>query len=83
VDRFGNPRAYVGGEVTLTHTGPGRLVGDNPFDYSLAGGAGAVWLRSVSAQHGRATVTASHPTLGTGTVSVDIVRVVRVPERPR
>lgn len=80
VDRFGNLRTYVGGEVTLTHTGPGRLVGDNPFDYSLAGGAGAVWLRSVNGQYGRATVTASHPTLGSGTVSVDTVAPSALPD---
>lgn len=82
VDRFANLRPYVGGEVMLTHTGPGRLVGDNPFDYSLAGGAGAVWLRSVNGQYGRATVTASHPTLGTGTVSVDIHPASALPTPP-
>jgi beta-galactosidase len=82
VDRFSNLRTYVGGEVTLTHTGPGGLVGDNPFDYSLGGGAGAVWLRSANGQYGRATVAASHPTLGTGKVSVEIVPRERLGRQP-
>jgi beta-galactosidase len=73
VDRFGNTRAYAGGTVRLTLTGVGRLVGDNPFDYSVAGGVGAVWLRSVNGQYGTATVLATHAALGSAAASVAVV----------
>jgi len=40
------------------------LVGDNPFDFAAAGGAGAVWVRSRPGARGTVTVRASHPDLG-------------------
>ncbi|HTX27876.1 MAG TPA: glycoside hydrolase family 2 TIM barrel-domain containing protein [Streptosporangiaceae bacterium] len=64
LDRYGAPRPYVTGQVTLDVEGPAVLVGDNPLDFSAAGGAGAVWLRSLPASPGPVTVTASHPALG-------------------
>ncbi len=63
-DRFGAPRPYVTGEVTLAVEGPAVLVGDNPFDFAAAGGAGAVWIRSRPGEPGTVTVRASHPGLG-------------------
>ena len=53
VDRFGAPRPFVGGEVTFVLDGPGVLIGDNPFAFADAGGAGAVWARTVAGQTGR------------------------------
>ncbi|MGH3177010.1 MAG: hypothetical protein ACRDPF_24475 [Streptosporangiaceae bacterium] len=44
--------------------GPAVLVGDNPFDFAAAGGAGAVWLRSRPGARGTVTVRASHSDLG-------------------
>ena len=70
VDRYGAPRPYVAGQVTLTLDGPAVLVGDNPFDFAAAGGAGAAWLRSLPGSPGPVTVTATHPTLGTAEVGV-------------
>ena len=70
VDRHGAPRPYVTGQVTLDLEGPAVLIGDNPFDFAAAGGAGAVWLRSLPASPGLVTVTATHPTLGTAAVSI-------------
>jgi beta-galactosidase len=49
VDRYGAPRPYVAGQVTFDIAGPAVLVGDNPFDFAAAGGAGAVWIRSLPA----------------------------------
>ncbi len=72
VDRYGAPRPYVTGEVTLHIQGPAVLIGDNPFDFASAGGAGAGWLRSLPASAGLVTVTASHPTLGTAAVTVQV-----------
>jgi beta-galactosidase len=72
VDRYGAPRPYVTGQVGFEVTGPAVLVGDNPFDFAAAGGAGAVWIRSRPGARGTVTVRASHPTLG------DAVARVRV-----
>ena len=64
VDRYGAPRPYVAGQVGFDVAGPAVLVGDNPFDFAAAGGAGAVWIRSRPGARGTVTVRASHPTLG-------------------
>jgi beta-galactosidase len=77
VDCYGAPRPYVTGQVALAITGPAVLIGDDPFDFASAGGAGAVWIRSLPGSPGTVTVRASHPTLGTAAVSV---RVREVPQ---
>ncbi|HLK73343.1 MAG TPA: glycoside hydrolase family 2 TIM barrel-domain containing protein [Streptosporangiaceae bacterium] len=76
VDRYGAPRPYAAGQVTLDLAGPAVLVGDNPFDFASAGGAGAVWIRSLPGSPGTVTVTASHPALGS---AVARIRVRAVP----
>jgi beta-galactosidase len=70
LDRYGAPRPYVEGQVTLHVDGPAVLIGDSPFDFAAAGGAGAAWLRSLPGSPGPVTVTASHPALGTAAVTV-------------
>lgn len=52
------------GQVSFDIAGPVVLVGDNPFDFAAAGGAGAVWVRSLPGARGTATIRASHPGLG-------------------
>ena len=44
LDEFGNIRRMSSGAVQLTITGPGEMIGDNPF--VLSGGVGAVWIKS-------------------------------------
>jgi beta-galactosidase len=63
-DRYGAPRPYVTGQVTLAVEGPAILVGESPFDFAAAGGGGAVWIRSRPGEAGTVTVRASHPRLG-------------------
>jgi beta-galactosidase len=70
VGKYGQPRPYVGGDVTLSVAGPAALLGDNPFPFGDTGGVGAVWLRTLRDTPGSITVTASHPTLGTATASI-------------
>ena len=72
VDRYGAPRPYVTGQVTLSVDGPAALIGDNPFDLAAAGGVGAAWIRSWPGAAGAVTVSASHPVFG------DAVARVRV-----
>jgi len=80
VDRYGAPRPYVTGQVTLSVTGPAVLIGDNPFDFAAAGGVGASWIRSLPGSPGTVTVTASHPALGSAAVRL---RVRDVPQAGR
>jgi beta-galactosidase len=75
VDRYGAPRPYVTGPVTLAVDGPGVLVGDNPVDFTATGGAAAVWIRSLPGSPGAVTVTARHATLGRATAQVRIQAV--------
>ena len=84
VDRYGAPRPYVTGQVTLDVAGPAVLIGDNPFDFAATGGAGAVWIRSRSGSPGSVTVTASHPSLGRAVARVLVrARGHRPPLVPR
>ncbi|QDP95952.1 hypothetical protein FOE78_08610 [Microlunatus elymi] len=71
VDGYGNWRAHRHGEVTFRIDGPAELVGDNPFAFADSPGQGAVWLRA-GRQPGQVAVTATHPTLGTAAVTVDV-----------
>jgi beta-galactosidase len=70
VDRYGAPRPYATGQVTLDLDGPGVLIGDNPFDFAAAGGVGAAWLRSLPGSPGLVTITATHPALGAAITTV-------------
>ena len=72
VDRYGAPRPYVTGQLALDVEGPAVLVGDNPFDFSAAGGVGAVWIRSLPGLAGTVTVSASHPSLGRAVARVRV-----------
>jgi len=73
VDAYGNARPYVSGEVQLSVTGPGVLIGDNPFAFGDAGSAGAVWIRTLLNSPGTVTVRAAHPTLGSATATIRVV----------
>jgi beta-galactosidase len=81
VDRHGAPRPYVTGQVTLDVDGPAVLIGDNPFGFAAAGGAGAVWIRSLPGSPGTVTVHASHPSLGRAVARIR-VRRHRPPGQP-
>lgn len=70
VDRYGMPRPYVSGVVSLSLDGPGVLVGDTLVDLSETGGSGAVFVRGAAGNPGQLVVHASHPTLGAKQVVV-------------
>jgi beta-galactosidase len=73
VDAHGNQRPYVPGEVRLSVTGPGVLIGDNPFAFGDAGSAGAVWIRTLPGSPGTITIRADHPALGSATAAIEAV----------
>ena len=70
VDAYGNQRRYRTGQVTLGLSGPGELVGDNPFAFGEYGGLGAVWVRSMAGQLGTIVVSAAHPALGAASTQI-------------
>jgi beta-galactosidase len=70
VDAYGNHRPNATGEVALSITGPGVLVGDNPFPFGAYGGVGGAFVRSIPDQSGLVRVTAEHPALGRASVQV-------------
>jgi beta-galactosidase len=72
VDKFGAPRAFAGGDVSFELTGPGILVGDNPFSLTESGGAGAVWVKASPASSGKIVLKAVHSTLGSKSVTVEV-----------
>ncbi len=69
-DEFGSVRPFANAGILLSVTGPGEIVGENPF--ALFGGAGAVWVKTKQAA-GLIRLTAKHPWLGTKTVEIRVV----------
>lgn len=72
VDKFGAERAFAGGKVAFELTGPGMLVGDNPFSLADSGGVGAVWIRTLPRRPGHITVKAVHSSLGARSVEIKV-----------
>lgn len=70
VDKFGALRPFAAGGVLLHLSGPGLIVGDNPFVLEDNGGAGAVYVRTLSGRAGRIRVEAQHPVLGSAAVEM-------------
>ena len=73
-DRFGNLRPFASGAIQLSLTGPGEIVGENPF--ALSGGAGAVWVKAKEAP-GVIRLRARHQYLGTQTFEIRVRRADR------
>jgi beta-galactosidase len=73
-DSGGNLRPFATGAISLSLTGPGEIVGENPF--SLSGGAGAVWVKAKEAA-GTIRLEARHQYLGKQTVEIQVRRAER------
>jgi beta-galactosidase len=72
LDAYGNQRPHVTGQVSLSLTGPARLIGDNPFPFGEYGGVGGAFVRSEPGRAGPVTVTAAHQVLGRSAVRVTV-----------
>jgi beta-galactosidase len=70
-DEYGGSRPFATGAISLSITGPGEIIGDNPF--SLFGGVGAVWVKTSQAP-GVIRLTAKHPTLGSKSVEIRVTK---------
>jgi len=68
-NEHGGARPFASGAVTLRVDGPGEIVGENPF--SLAGGVGAIWVRSTEFP-GTVRLHARHPYLGDKVVEIRV-----------
>lgn len=68
-DEYGNIRPFATGAISMTLTGPGEIIGENPF--ALAGGTGAVWIKAAESA-GTLRLTARHPYLGVRTVEIAV-----------
>jgi beta-galactosidase len=71
-DKFSAPRLSAGGDVTFELTGPGIVVGDNPFSLTESGGAGAVWVKARPESSGKIVLKAIHPVLGAKSVGIEV-----------
>jgi hypothetical protein len=72
VDAFGNQRPYVQGDVSLSLSGPARLVAENPFSFATYGGVGGGLIQSIPGTGGPVVITAAHPTLGQASATVAV-----------
>lgn len=73
VDKYGSERAYAGGEIIFSLTGPGLIVGDNPFTLlDSTGGVGAVWIKTLENAVGQIIVKATHSALGEKSVAINV-----------
>jgi beta-galactosidase len=68
-NEHGGARPFSTGAVMLRLEGPGEIIGENPF--SLAGGVGAVWVRSKEGS-GHIRLHARHQYLGEKTVEIRV-----------
>lgn len=66
-DEYGAVRPLANAAITLAITGPGEIIGDNPF--SLFGGVGAVWIKTKETA-GVIRLSAKHPVLGVKTTDI-------------
>ncbi|HEY6244627.1 MAG TPA: glycoside hydrolase family 2 TIM barrel-domain containing protein [Pyrinomonadaceae bacterium] len=73
-DEYGSVRPLANASIVLSLSGPGEIIGENPF--SLFGGVGAVWIKTKQAA-GTIRLTARHQVLGSKTVDI-LVK----PQRP-
>jgi len=69
-DEYGSARPLANAALQLSLTGPGEIIGENPF--ALFGGVGAIWIKTKEAS-GVIKLTVTHPTLGSKTVTLQAV----------
>lgn len=70
-DEYGAIRPLANAAIALSLTGPGEIIGENPF--SLFGGVGAVWIKTKQ-MAGVVKLTATHPHLGKKTIEINVKR---------
>jgi len=68
-DEYGAVRPLANAAITFTLTGPGQIIGENPF--ALFGGVGAIWIKARET-FGKIRLTGKHPYLGERTIEITV-----------
>jgi len=68
-DEFDRIRPIANDPIVFELSGPGQIIGDNPF--ALTGGTGAIWIRAIE-QPGTIVLRAKHPRLGTQQIEIKV-----------
>ena len=87
VDSFSMPCLHTQGQVTVSLSGPGGLIGDKFINFADTGGCGAVWVRGSRGRPGKLVVVARHAHLGQAQTTITSTsgpraRVASVPRLP-
>lgn len=69
-DEYGTGRPLANAALQLSLTGPGEIIGENPF--ALFGGVGAIWIKTKEAT-GVIRLTVTHAILGSKTVTIQAI----------
>ena len=69
-DEYGTGRPLANAALQLSLTGPGEIIGENPF--ALFGGVGAIWIKTKEAT-GVIRLTVTHAILGSKTVTLQVI----------
>jgi len=68
-DEYGTGRPLANAALQLLLTGPGEIIGENPF--ALFGGVGAIWIKTKEAT-GVIKLTVTHSILGSKSVTLQV-----------
>lgn len=68
-DEFDRIRPIANDPIVFELSGPGQIIGDNPF--GLTGGTGAIWIRATE-QPGTIVLRAKHPRFGTRQIEIKV-----------
>jgi beta-galactosidase len=68
-DEYGAICPFAGDAIRFEISGPGTIIGDNPF--ALVGGTGAIWIRTTE-QAGTVHLKAIHPVLGKQEIQIAV-----------
>ena len=71
-DKYGAARPFATGNVSFEISGPGSIIGDNPFNLTDSGGAAAIWVKSKTKSTGIITLKATHENLGSKIVKINV-----------
>ncbi|MBO9617830.1 MAG: glycoside hydrolase family 2 protein [Niabella sp.] len=73
-DAYGNYWVHGKGMVHFELSGPGQLLGDDPFNLTESGGVAAVWVKTLPGSSGKIVLTALHSELGKQKVEITVQR---------
>jgi len=79
IDKYGAPRPFAAGQVSIHLHGPGILVGDSTFPLAECGGSAAVFIKAQAGRTGTIRIEAEHTLLGIKVVQIQVKTATRAP----